>query len=208
MIQPIVVEPIVDGRYRILAGERRFAACRTLGIETISCIVRTAATQSRMELQLVENLHRKDLHPVEEAQAFKRLMDEFSLTQRDLAKRVGKSLSSVNETLRILGIHPELMENVRTSEQSTKSVLLEIAKVSDPQQQQELWEKAKTGDLPVRQAREGKGSKTATKSRKATFTLELPEARIVIKFNSGESSQKRVREVLETALKQQSEAKE
>jgi len=207
IVQPIVVEPVVDGRYCILAGERRHAACRSLGLEVIPCIVRTTAAQSRLELQLVENLQRKDLHPVEEAHAFKRLMDEFNLTQRDLARRLGKSLSSVNESLRILGISDELLEHVRTSEHCSKSVLLEIAKETDPQQQQALWQEAQAGQLTVSRARKQKGGLAATKSRKATFTLELPEARVVIKFTSGESSQARVREVLEAALKLQSDNK-
>jgi ParB family transcriptional regulator, chromosome partitioning protein len=205
IVQPIVVEPVADGRYCILAGERRHAACRHLGLEVIPCVVRTADTQSRLELQLIENLQRKDLHPVEEAHAFKRLMEEFNLTQRDLARRLGRSLSSINETLRILGINPELMEHVRTSEHCNKSVLLEIAKETDPQQQQVLWQKAQAGQLPVSQARKQRGGDTATKSRKATFTLELAEARVLIKFTSGESSPPRVREVLEAALKLQSD---
>jgi ParB family chromosome partitioning protein len=98
LIQPIVVEPNDTGRFRILAGERRFAACRSLGLTTIPSLIRSAVEQSRLELQLVENLHRKDLHPLEEARAFKRLMDEFNLTQRDMARRLGKSLAAVPST--------------------------------------------------------------------------------------------------------------
>ena len=73
VINPIIVEVSGSGRYRIIAGERRFAACRSLGLRTVPCIVRTVADQSRLILQLIENLQRKDLHPVEEARAFKRL---------------------------------------------------------------------------------------------------------------------------------------
>lgn len=198
LIQPIVVEPSETGRFRILAGERRFAACRNLGLNTIPSIVRSAAEQSRLELQLVENLHRKDLHPIEEARAFKRLMSEFNLTQRDLARRLGKSLAAVNQTLRILDLDATVLENVQTSEHATKSVLLEIAKEPDPQRQQALWQEAEAGQLTVRQAR--KNNASATKSRRASATIKLADAKIIIRFLTGESGPERVRAALTAAL--------
>lgn len=79
LINPLVVEPLASGRYRILAGERRFVACRQLGLETVPCIARTVADHARLALQLIENLHRKDLNPLEKARGFKRLMEEFHL---------------------------------------------------------------------------------------------------------------------------------
>ncbi|PWU19889.1 MAG: chromosome partitioning protein ParB [Verrucomicrobia bacterium] len=201
VVQPIVVEAVEGGRFRILTGERRFAACRGLGRETIPVLVRTAGEQSRLELQLVENLHRKDLHPVEEARAFKRLMDEFGLKQRDLARRLGKSLTAINQTLRILDIKPELLADVQTSEQANKSVLLEIAKEEDPQRQKDLWQEAKEGHLPVREAQKERGKGSTTRSRKATCTIKLTAGSVIVKFTSGESTQDRVREALAEALR-------
>jgi len=204
VVQPIVVEPDDTGRFRILAGERRFAACRSLGLNTIPSLVRSVAEQSRLELQLVENLHRKDLHPIEEARAFKRLMNEFNLTQRDLARRLGKSLAAVNQSLRILDLDAAVLENVQTSEHATKSVLLEIAKEPDPQRQHALWQEAEAGQLSVRKARTEKSRDTTTKSRKASCTIELTDAKIVIRFVSGEAGPERVRMALVTALKLES----
>lgn len=200
LVQPIVVEPVAGGRYRILAGARRHAACASIGLQEMPCIVRTVEAQSRLELQLIENLHRKDLSPLEEAEAFKRLMVEFNLTQRDLARRLGKSLTSVNETLRILDIPPELLEDVRTSEQASKSVLLEIAKQPDLESQKAAIELAKQGNLPVSQARERKKGGQSKKGGKVACTIDLGEALVSIRFRDGDSSDQRILDTLELAL--------
>jgi len=200
VINPLIVEVAGSGRYRIIAGERRFAACRSLGLQTVPCIVRTVAEQSRLTLQLIENLQRKDLHPVEEARAFKRLMDEFNLTQRELAQRLGKSLAAVNQTLRILDLKAEVLSDVQTSELASKSVLLEIAKESDPARQQALWKQAQTGELTVRKARSGKRSVSPARQTAAKATIELAEAKIAIRFRAGKATPDRVCEALELAL--------
>jgi len=183
LLQPIVVEPIENGRrYRILAGHRRYKACKEAGFESIPCIVRTVEEHARLELQVIENLHRKDLSPVEEARALKRLMDEFNLHQRDLAKRLGKSLGSVNQTLRILSLSEEALESVQTSEQLTKSVLLEVAKEDDPKKQLTLIGKAKAGQLTVRKARQEKGRGVADKPKPAVHSIVLENATVTIRF--------------------------
>jgi len=200
VINPIIVEVSGSGRYRIIAGERRFAACRSLGLRIVPCIIRTVADQSRLILQLIENLQRKDLHPVEEARAFKRLIDEFKLTQRDLAQRLGKSLAAVNQTLRILDLKAEVLADVQTSEHASKSVLLEIAKEPDRERQLTLWQQAQAGELTVRKARARKGSASPSGQRAAKATIELAEAKVTIRFRSGQATPDRVCEALELAL--------
>jgi ParB family chromosome partitioning protein len=200
VINPIIVEVTGKGRYQIIAGERRFAACQSLELPTAPCIVRTVAEQSRLTLQLIENLQRKDLHPVEEAQAFKRLMDEFNLTQRELAARVGKSLAAINQTLRILDFNPEMLANIQTSEHASKSVLLEIAKEPDLGRQQMLWQQAQDGQLTVREARATKRKEPSGNSRKKKATLELAEATVIIRFRIGDATPDRICEALELAI--------
>lgn len=200
VLQPLIVEAIEGGRYRLLVGERRLAACLGLGLENAPCLVRTVAEQSRLTLQLIENLHRKDLHPVEEAHAFKHLMEEFNLDQRGLARRLGKSLASINETLRILSLGKELLDDVRTFEQVNKSVLLEIAKEADPERQQTLWEQAKSGQLTARGARTAIRGSPPASPRRATCTITVPEATVIVRFQSGEQTPDRVRGALEAAL--------
>lgn len=205
LLQPIVVEPIEDGRrYRILAGHRRYKACGEAGFETIQCIVRTVEEHTRLELQVIENLHRKDLSPVEEARALKRLMDEFNLNQRDLAKRLGKSLGSVNQTLRILSLSDEALESVQTSEQLTKSVLLEVAKEDDPKKQLSLIDKAKAGQLTVRKARQEKGrGGGAEKPKSAVHSIVLENATVTIRFRKKTVTRDERIAVLQAALDQE-----
>ena len=202
VLNPIIVEALGPDRYRILAGERRFAACQILKLETVPCILRTVAEHSRLVLQLIENLHRKDLHPVEEAQAFKRLMDEFNLTQRDLARRVGKSLAAVNQSLRILDLKPELLADVQTSEHATKSLLLEIVKEPNPEQQRAFWQKAQAVQMTVRQARAEKRPAPKAKQCSAVCKISLAAAELVIRFREGEGTPERVLAVLQEALLQ------
>ncbi len=180
LLQPIIVEPQQGtSRYKILAGHRRFKACQEAGLKTVKCIVRTVEEQSRLALQIIENLHREDISPVDEARSFQRLMDECSLTQRDLAKKLGKSLGSISQTVRILDLSEEILANVQTSEHLSKSVLLEIAKESDPKKQKALFEKARAGGLTVRKAREGtKGGKPKAKGGSQTIKLEGAQVRV------------------------------
>ena len=198
LLNPIIVEAATAGRYRILAGERRFSACRSLGRETVICIVRTVEEQNRLALQLIENMHRKDLSPVEEAQGLRRLMEEFNLTQRELAQRVGKSVGAVNQMLRILDLEPTLLADLQTSEHASKSVLLEIAKESDPQKQRDLAAQAQAGELTVREARARK-PKTSSPST-PPVTIRLADATVVVRFVTGESTPERMLVALRAAL--------
>ena len=103
-MQPLVVSPTTTDLYQLIAGERRYTASKALGLVTVPALVRTSTEHQRLELQLVENLHRKDLSPLEEATSYQRLMAEFGLTQEDVAHRVGKSLTAINQTLRLLDL--------------------------------------------------------------------------------------------------------
>ena len=200
LIQPLIVEPLATGRYRILAGERRYMACRQLGLETVPCIARMVAVHSRLALQLIENLHRKDLNPVEEARRFQRLMEEFNLSQRDLAQRLGRSLAAVNQTLRILDLGEEILRDVQTSEHATKSLLLEIAKESDPAQQQALWAKAQGGKLTVRAARSANHGRESGRTATTVWTLLLADAKVEVRFQEGEATSERAKAALQRAL--------
>lgn len=201
VLQPIIVEGDNTGRYRILAGERRFAACRSLGMESIPCIVRTVAEQSRLALQIIENLHRKDLHPIEEARSMRRLMEEFNLSQRELAQRVSKSLGAVNQILRILDLDAEVLSAVERNPAMNKSLLLEIAKQPDPAQQKALWDRAQAGELTVREARSASTGRPSPKSD--VCTIRLPDSTVQVRFQSGEATRERVAIALGLAMERQ-----
>lgn len=107
VIQPIVVCKTAN-KYMIIAGERRFRASKIAGLTTIPAIIKHYSEKQIKEVSLIENLQREDLNPIETAEAMKQLMDEFNLTQEELAERLGKSRSSVANTLRLLSLAPEV----------------------------------------------------------------------------------------------------
>lgn len=113
LLQPLVVEPTSDGRYRLIVGERRWRAAKLAGLTEVPAIVREISQQERLELALVENIQRQNLNPLEEAAAYRRLQDEFGLTQEAVAKRVGKSRSQVANTERLLTLPAVIQEALR-----------------------------------------------------------------------------------------------
>ena len=107
VIQPVIVHRAGSG-YELIAGERRWRASRLAGLKTIPALVKEATKRELLEMALIENIQREDLNPLEAAEAYKRLQDEFKLTQEDLARRVGKERSTVTNFLRILSLPKEV----------------------------------------------------------------------------------------------------
>jgi len=119
ILQPIVVRASLDGRYELIAGERRLRAARLAGLTEIPAVVRDSADGEQLELALVENLQRADLNPMEAANAYRALVDRFGLTHADVADQVGKSRVAVSNSLRLLDLAPETRQaisEVRISE--------------------------------------------------------------------------------------------
>ena len=202
VLQPIIVEETSRDRYRIIAGQRRFSACQKLRMETIPCVVRTVAPKSRLVLQLIENIQRKDLHPLEEARALKRLMDEGKLSQDKVARQIGRSKSAVSQSLRLLNIPPEVLSSVEASASINKSVLLEIAKESDPDRQKNMCRDAQAGELTVRKARAKKAS--VGKLRPKITVIAVPDATVQVLFRAGKATTERIIEALKAALEKES----
>lgn len=134
IIQPLVVTETVDG-YQLIAGERRWRAARVAGLSEVPVLVKDVASSEMLELALVENLQRSDLNPLEEATAFQQLADEFELTQKQIARRVGKSRTTIANTLRLLTAARPVREAVleeRISEGHARALLgLESAKAQE-----------------------------------------------------------------------------
>jgi ParB family chromosome partitioning protein len=105
VLQPILVTEVLDG-YQLVAGERRFRAAQLAGLERIPAVVRNLADRSQLELALVENIQRADLNPMEEAHAYRQLVNEFGLSQDEIAKRVGRARTTVANTMRLLDTDP------------------------------------------------------------------------------------------------------
>lgn len=114
VLQPLLVRPLADGSYQLIAGERRWRASRMAGLTEVPVVIREMSDSEAMELALVENLQREDLNPIEEAMGFRLLMDTYALTQEQAAERVGKSRPAVANALRLLALPQEVLSLVET----------------------------------------------------------------------------------------------
>ena len=112
VLQPVLLRPADNGQFELIAGERRWRAARRAGLTTIPAVIRSAADQDALEQALVENLHRADLNPLEEAAAYQQLVDDFSFTHEQVATRVGKSRAAISNTLRLLQLSPAIQRMV------------------------------------------------------------------------------------------------
>ena len=110
LLQPIAVTPRKNGRYMIIAGERRWRAARKAGLESVPVIIKKCSEEEIAQLALIENLQREDLNPIEEALGYRRLIDEFSLTQEEVSRKIGKSRSAVANSLRLLTLGEKLQK--------------------------------------------------------------------------------------------------
>ena len=151
VIQPLTVRRMDNGYYQIIAGERRWRAARMAGLQEIPAVVIDADDEKATELALIENLQRQDLNPVEEAMGYRRLLDEYGMTQEKAAERVGKSRPAVANALRLLALPEDLLEMVadgRLSAGHARAVLT----LKSEKQQRDAAQKIASLQLSVRQA--------------------------------------------------------
>ena len=153
IIQPLIVSRPAPGGapYQIIAGERRLLAARQAGLARVPVIVREASSQALLELALVENLQREDLGPLEEAGAFRRLADEFGLTQEAIAGRVGRSRSAVANSLRLLTLSAEIRASLARGE-ITAGHARALLGIDDAAERRRAWRRILEGHLTVRDA--------------------------------------------------------
>ncbi len=148
VLQPLLVVE-KDGRYRIVAGERRFRAARMAGLTQVPCIVRSFTPEEQMEAALIENIQREDLNPMEEAAAIRQLMDACNYTQEQAARRLGKSRPAVANLLRLLALPEEVQEYVKTGKLSAGHARV-LAGLDNADWQLALAEQAVRENLSVR----------------------------------------------------------
>ena len=150
VLQPIVVRPVRD-RFEVVAGERRWRAAETAGLEAIPAVVMALTDQEALELALVENLQREDLNSMERARAYRRLNDDFGLTQEQIADRVGKSQPSVANALRLLNL-PRQIQVALESGRITEGHARAIVSVATDTGMLRLWERIERRGLSVRES--------------------------------------------------------
>jgi ParB family chromosome partitioning protein len=110
LLQPIVVRPLTSGQFEIIAGERRWRAAQLAGLTEISCLVSAYSDEQALQASIIENINRADLNPIEEAQAYQRLIDEFAYLHDEVAAAVGKSRAKISNALRLLKLDPRVQE--------------------------------------------------------------------------------------------------
>jgi ParB family transcriptional regulator, chromosome partitioning protein len=149
VLQPVLVSQQPDGTFQLITGERRWRAVQLAGIPTVPALVKEATPQASLELALVENIQRRDLNPLEEAHAFRTLMDEHGLTQEQLGQRIGKSRVSITNTLRLLHL-PDAVRDALATGSITEGHARAILMANGESQRLTLLERVLEKHLSVR----------------------------------------------------------
>ena len=168
IIQPLTVRKLQSGYYQIIAGERRWRAARMAGLDQVPAIVIEADDRKAMELAMIENLQREDLNPMEEAEGYRQLMEQYNLTQEETAQRVGKSRSAVANALRLLNLCPSvraMVEDGRLTSGHARTIL-----PLSPALQKKAADAVLKSDLSVRQTELLVKKLTAEKKEKPAVT--------------------------------------
>ncbi len=150
VMQPIVVTKNANGRFELIAGERRLRASKIAGRETIPAIIRSATEQDKFELAIIENIQRQDLNPIEEAKAYLRLQSEFNLTQDEIGIRVGKSRPQVGNIIRLLQLPAEIQDALQLGKITMSNARTLLSLPSDSERLQ-LFHDMLAGQFTVRQ---------------------------------------------------------
>ncbi len=148
ILEPIVVAKTPAG-YQIIAGERRWRASKLVGLKKVPVLIKETTPQGMLEMAIVENVQRQDLNPLERAQAYRRLMDEFGLANGDIAQRVGKSAAYISNTIRLLTL-PDALKDAVVSGQTTEGHVRALAALDDPHKIVEAYKEVLRKSLSVR----------------------------------------------------------
>jgi ParB family chromosome partitioning protein len=203
VLEPLLVKPTRAGRWTIIAGERRWRAASATGLKEIPCIEMDVDESEIAEIALIENMQRKDLTPWEEADGLRALCERFGYTHEEVAKKVGKSRSTVTEALSIAAIPEEIREICRDSEINSKSLLLQIVRQPDDESMRAMAEQIGTEGLTrdgARKARKAYIDPTGA-SEPYVYKFEAPgrEFKVEVKFKKANISPEELFEALNAA---------
>jgi ParB family transcriptional regulator, chromosome partitioning protein len=166
IVQPLVVTRTGDGRYRLIAGERRLRAAQRAGLQTVPAVIKELMKEGdALQIALIENIQREDLNPIEEAGAYHQLHDEFGLTQEEISRRVGKERSTVANFLRLLRL-PDTVKKLLASGQLTMGHARALLAIDSAKRQELLAERVVKNNLNVRQTEMLAGATSARPSAK------------------------------------------
>jgi ParB family chromosome partitioning protein len=154
ILEPILVRPTDDGRFQIIAGERRFHAAKQVGLTMVPCVELDVDERGCLEISLIENLQRRDLTPFEEAEAIARLVEDFQYTHEQIARKLGRSRSSVTELLSLNRMPEAVKEACRRADIMTRTVLMEIVRQESEEDMLALVDAVLSGSLTRDEVRE------------------------------------------------------
>lgn len=172
MIQPIVVRPVGENRYQIVAGERRWRAAKRIGLSEVPVIIRSLTEAEASQIALVENLQRENLNPIEEARGYQTLMQQFEMTQEEVAKIVGRSRPAVANALRLLNL-PVPVQDMLEKGRLTVGHAKALAAIRDPELQLSLAARAAEDRITVREIEQL--AQKQDKAQEAPQTQRSPE---------------------------------
>ena len=167
VLQPLLVRPMPDGGYQLVAGERRWRASRMAGLFEVPVIIREMSDSEMMQISMIENLQRENLNPVEEALGYKALQDEYGLTQDEISRSVGKSRPVVANALRLLNLQEPILELLKDGKISAGHARA-LLSINDPDQQLNIAQQIEKNDLTVRDIE--KAAKTINAEKSAPKT--------------------------------------
>jgi len=179
IVQPLVVTRTADNRYRLVAGERRFRAAQKAGLQSVPAVIKELLQESdALQIALIENIQREDLNPIEEANAYYQLHDEFGLTQEEISRRVGKERSTVANFLRLLKL-PDTVKQLLASGQLSMGHARALLSVDSAKKQEQLADRVVKNSLNVRQTEVLASATTAKPAKqekpKDVFTRDAEE---------------------------------
>lgn len=192
LLQPLLVRPLEDGGYQIVAGERRWRACRMAGLDEVPVYIRELSDQETMQVALIENLQRENLNPIEEALGYQDLIDNYNMTQEEVAKTVGKSRSVIANCLRALKLEQEIQDMLRNGE-ITIGHAKALAGVESSEMRVELAKKCKEDMLTVRNleklcakiAAEGNNSSNSKEKKQSIIDSYFREVELALNQELG-----------------------
>jgi ParB family chromosome partitioning protein len=208
-----IIEPLVvrqrGARYQIIAGERRYHAAVQAGLQELPVVIRDVDDREMLELALVENIQRKDLTPFEESEAMQSLAQRCGYTHEDLAKRLGKSRTSITEALSLSGIPPEVRKVCRLAGIANRSLLLQIVRQGDTQKMLALVEKIASQGATRDQLRKAAEKPKAGRPKAFVFAFRPPTKafNLRLQFNKRNASKDEVISALEEIIRELKKAK-
>lgn len=203
ILEPIIVTPKGDGKFKIIAGERRYHAAVACGFTTVPCVEIIIENEAQaLELALVENLQRKDLDPFEEAEGYLTLQEKYGYTHEEIANKIGKKRSTISETILLAKLPEEIKNLCRHADIKAKSLLLEVAKAKDIKQMREIIDSIFSGKAreEIRKLRKEKDI-----NEKRGFYFEWKDKnlpfQLKIKYKGNEEEKReRIIEILRTLI--------